>query len=75
MIRKATLRWMSLLMTLVMVIGMLPPSTFAEGSVTNYDDFLTNLKQLEVYADEHAAQKILQIRMLRRFLLVRILLA
>ena len=46
----------SLLLALVMVIGLLPITASAAGTVTNYADFLTNLKQLEVYAAEFSAQ-------------------
>ena len=35
---------------------MLPLYAFAHGSVTNYADFLTELKQLEVYAENYYAQ-------------------
>ena len=53
--KKNSVRLLSLLLVIVMVAGLVPMYIFAAGSVTNYDDFLTELKQLEVYADEYAA--------------------
>lgn len=53
--KKNSVRLLSLLLVIVMVAGLVPMYIFAAGSVTNYDDFLTELKQLEIYADEYAA--------------------
>ncbi len=48
---------LTLLIAVVMVIGVMPMSVFAADlSVTNYADFLTELKQLEIYAQEYSAQ-------------------
>lgn len=56
--QKKTQKWLALLLAVVMMIGMLPMQAFATttDSVTNYADFMTNLKVLETYADEYASQ-------------------
>ena len=58
MFQKNTLSWISLVLVAVMLIGMLPLGAIAETStsVTNYDDFIANLKVLETYADAYAAE-------------------
>ena len=59
MIQRVTQKWLSLLLAVIMIVSVLPLNAFAtttDGSVTNYADFITYLKQLEVYADEYAAQ-------------------
>ena len=51
-------RVMTLLMALIMILGVMPMTVIAEettGSVTNYTDFMTNLKVLEGYAAEYAS--------------------
>ena len=54
MLKKVTARILATVLAIVMVAGLIPATVFA--STTNYPDFLANLKQLEVYADEFAAQ-------------------
>ncbi|MBR4033631.1 MAG: hypothetical protein IKJ04_02380, partial [Clostridia bacterium] len=49
-------RLLALLLAAIMVIGITPVTAFATGSVTNYEDFLKNLKVLEVYADAYHVQ-------------------
>ena len=57
MLRKASAKWLATLLAVLMLVGMMPLSIFAAtGKVTNYADFMANLKQLEIYADEFAAQ-------------------
>ncbi|MBE6807060.1 MAG: hypothetical protein E7527_03465 [Ruminococcaceae bacterium] len=57
MLKKVSAKVLAMLLATLMVVGLLPMSVFAAaGSTTNYSDFLANLKQLEVYADEFAAQ-------------------
>ncbi|MBQ7922069.1 MAG: phosphodiester glycosidase family protein [Clostridia bacterium] len=53
--KKISVKLMSLFLVITMMIGLVPMYIFAAGSVTNYDDFLALMKQLEVYADEYAA--------------------
>ncbi len=55
MLKKTSAKVLALFLAVMMLVGMIPMSVFA-GSTTNYSDFLANLKQLEVYADEFAAQ-------------------
>ncbi len=54
--QKKTQKWLALLLAVVMMIGVLPMHAFATttDSVTNYADFMTNLKVLETYAVEYA---------------------
>ena len=54
MLKRTSAKVLALLLAMLMVVGMLPLTIFA--ATTNYADFLANLKQLEVYADEFAAQ-------------------
>ncbi len=56
MLKKAPAKLLAVFVAVLMLVGMMPLTAFAAGSVTNYADFLANLKQLEVYADEFAAQ-------------------
>ena len=60
MMRKMTRRVLSALIAIVMLVGMVPANMIAEttsiSSVTNYDDFMTTLKDLEGYADAYAAE-------------------
>ena len=56
MLKKAPAKALALLLAMIMVIVSMPITVFASGSVTNYADFLAHFKQLEVYADEYAAQ-------------------
>ena len=56
MLKKAPAKLLAILLVGLMLVGMLPLTAFAAGSVTNYADFLANLKQLEIYADEFASQ-------------------
>ena len=56
MLKKAPAKLLAVLVAVLMLVGMMPITAFAAGSVTNYADFLAKLKQLEVYADEFAAQ-------------------
>ena len=55
MLKKISAKVLAMFLATLMVVGMIPLSVFA-GSTTNYSDFLANLKVLEVYADEFAAQ-------------------
>ena len=56
--KKKNQKRLALLLAVVMMIGMLPMNVFATttDSVTNYNDFMTNLKVLEGYADAYAAE-------------------
>ncbi len=56
MMKKHTKQVLSIVMAIVMVIGIMPLNAIAEGNVTNYNDFMTNLKVLEGYAAEYAAK-------------------
>ena len=49
------MRWLAIVLTVVMVIGMLPMAAFASGSVYDYQAFVSALKVLEGYADTYAA--------------------
>ena len=53
MIQRTTKKWLSFLLAIVMIVGMVP--FHASAAVTNYADFMTELKQLETYADTYAA--------------------
>ena len=58
MCRKTTKKWLSFCLAVAMLVSVLPLNAFSvdsSGSVTNYADFLKNLKTLEQYADEYAA--------------------
>lgn len=55
MFKKGTKRLISLLLAAIMVVGIMPVTAFAEGSVTTYEGFMADFKQLEIYADEYAA--------------------
>ena len=54
--QKFTVKLLSVVMAIILLAGTLPMTAFAENSVTNYSDFLTELKQLEVYAQEYYAE-------------------
>ena len=56
--KKKNQKRLALLLAVVMMIGMLPMNVFATttDSVTDYNDFMTNLKVLEGYADAYAAE-------------------
>ena len=56
MLKNTPAKLLATLLAVLMLVGMMPITAFAAGSVNNYADFLANLKQLEVYADEFAAQ-------------------
>ncbi len=56
MLNKMSAKILSFVLALLMLVGMMPITALAAGNVTNYADFLANLKQLEIYADEFAAQ-------------------
>jgi len=57
--KKMTKQVLSFVMVIAMMLSMMPMDVIAEtvagGSVTNYKDFMTNLKVLEGYAAEYAA--------------------
>ena len=53
MYQRVTKKWLSFLLAVVMIVSMVPHS--ASAAVTNYADFMNDLKQLEVYAQEYAA--------------------
>ena len=55
MLKSVTVKLITLALTLCMLVGLVPMTAFAAGSVTNYPDFLAQLKQLEIYADEYSA--------------------
>ena len=65
MVKRVSRRLLALLLAMIMTIGIAPMPIFAEGettvdtteetSVTDYTDFMTKFKQLEIYADEYAA--------------------
>lgn len=55
MFKKNSKRWLALILAVIMVVGLVPMSVFAEGSVNNYADFMANLKVLEGYADEYGS--------------------
>ena len=52
MYHGTTKKWLSFILAVVMIVGLLPLGASAE--VTNYADFMTDLKQLEIYAQEYA---------------------
>ena len=54
MLKRAIAKVLAVVLATIMVVGLVPLSVFA--STTNYPHFLANLKQLEIYADEFAAQ-------------------
>lgn len=53
MFQNTTKKWLSFLLMAAMIVTMLPWNVFAVES--KYSTFITDLKQLEVYADEYAA--------------------
>ena len=55
MFKNVSKRVVALLIVAIMLLGMIPMSVFAVGSVTNYEAFLEDLKVLEVYAVEYGA--------------------
>jgi len=55
MLKKKAIRVLSLILVTLMIVGVMPLSIFAAGSVTNYSDFLANFKMLEAYAYDFAA--------------------
>ena len=55
MLKNVSKRFVALLIAAVMLLSMIPMTVFAVGSVTNYEDFLADLKVLEIYAAEYAA--------------------
>ena len=56
MFKKVSVKLLALALATVMLAVSMPLSVFATGSVTNYADFMTDFKQLEVYADAYAAK-------------------
>lgn len=52
MFHRITQKWLTFLLAVVMIIGMVP--FHASAASTNYTDFMADLKQLEIYADEYA---------------------
>ena len=58
MFKTKTRKWLSFVLAVIMVVGMIPQSVFAVGSVTNYDDFMEDLKVLEGYAKAYAGKLI-----------------
>ena len=54
MIQRITQKMLSFLLAVVMIVSVLPQITFAAS--TNYDDFMVDLEQLEIYADTYAAE-------------------
>jgi len=57
--KRISKRLFALLLTVVMLIGIMPATAIATdttGSVTNYADFMKNLKVLEGYAKTYAAE-------------------
>lgn len=53
MFQKTTKKWLPLLLVVAMIVCILPQVAFS--AETKYEEFMTDLKQLEVYADEYAA--------------------
>lgn len=53
MYHRTTQRWLSLILAVVMIIGLVPLG--ASAASTNYNDFMADLKQLEIYAQEYSA--------------------
>jgi len=60
MFKKISKRAVTFILAVVMLVTVLPlqpvAAEEAEGNVTNYADFMTNLKVLEGYAEEYAAE-------------------
>lgn len=54
MFRKTTVKWLSFVLAVVMIVGMVPMNAFAAGSVTTYEEFMSALSVLEGYANEYA---------------------
>lgn len=52
MVQRIAKKWLTFLLAVVMIIGVVPVNAFAAS--TNYTDFMKDLKQLEIYADEYA---------------------
>ena len=52
--KRTTQKWLSLTLAMIILITTLPMSIFATGTVTNYADFMADLKVLEGYADAYA---------------------
>lgn len=54
--KKTSTRVIAFVMMLVMLVGMIPMNVVAEGgSVSTYEEFLSDFKILETYAEEYAA--------------------
>ena len=45
MLKKISAKALALCLAMLMLVGMLPVTVFAAGSVTNYADFLANLPE------------------------------
>ncbi len=56
MSKKLPGKILSFVLAMLMLISLVPMSTLAAGSVTNYADFLYELKQLETYAEAFYAE-------------------
>ncbi len=67
MMKNFSVKLLSMILAIIMIIGITPMTVIAEvveavealtaqDSVTNYADFMTNLKVLEAYAAEYAAE-------------------
>ena len=57
--KSLSIRWLSLLLVVIMVLGILPLSAFAVDTAdddTRYADFLSSLTTLEGYADAYARE-------------------
>ncbi len=62
--KNGSVKRIAFILAIIMIINILPmymfgeetANTETEGSVTNYTDFMSDLKTLETYADEYAAQ-------------------
>ena len=54
--KKTSTRFIAFILMAVMLIGTVPMNIFAAGSVTNYADFMEDLKVLESYAETYAAE-------------------
>ena len=54
MFRKATVKWLSLCLAVIMIVSAVPMNAFAAGSVKTYQEFMSALKVLEGYADSFA---------------------
>jgi len=55
MSKRKSAKLLSLLLAAMMFVSLLQIPVFAAGSVTNYSEFMTNFKQLEIYAEEFGA--------------------